>query len=612
MSAGEILPRAFGPYILTAALGEDALGRVYRALRIEGDRGFARLRILESPELAEEALLEAIEQNGEIHQFLKNPAIARGVRMDAAGGTPYIAWSEENGRTLDALLEKVRASEQTVPAEHALLIVERVATALDHAYNTTVDEERTLHGLVWPGFVSLSDDGEARLTGFGLASGVLPSLQKPRIAREIGQYLAPEERLERALASNSDVYSVGALLFELLVGKAASPADPLADLRRHAGAGQPIPSEIETVLRMCLSPQPSRYRSSGDLRRELGRLLFSGAYSPSTFNLAFFLNGLFREEIEKEARERAAEAQQAESSLARPPEPPPPPAAAPPSMAPRPPAVPSKAAPSPPRPQPPTFGAGRSPSPVARRRGPLALIGAVVAATAVAGGIYVIARRPGQAPAAVTPAATLSVPTVAPATPVPSGPTTEMSEAQFKDEVSRRLAQELKKLEEELGSPDRNKPTPELGRVVEVPTPQPEPVEPAPPDPGEEVPAETIVAVAPTSSPPLAPTPSPTAPAVREGDLVPIDEVDAPPRLQNVVKPAYPLFALKSKIGGIVILRVLVSETGKPLEVEVTRGARAGLTEAAVSAVRKWSFQPARKAGVAVRTWTVVPIPFEP
>ena len=68
----ETLPRQFGNYLLTAALGQDALGRVYRALRREGDRGFTRLRILETPELSNDALLDAIEQNGEIHGFLKN------------------------------------------------------------------------------------------------------------------------------------------------------------------------------------------------------------------------------------------------------------------------------------------------------------------------------------------------------------------------------------------------------------------------------------------------------------------------------------------------------------------------------------------------------------
>ena len=59
---------------------------------------------------------------------------------------------------------------------------------------------------------------------------------------------------------------------------------------------------------MCLSPTETRYQSSGELRRELGKLLFSGPYAPSTFNLAFYLSGLFGVEIEAENRGRAEEA----------------------------------------------------------------------------------------------------------------------------------------------------------------------------------------------------------------------------------------------------------------------------------------------------------------
>ena len=189
-TTGETLPRRFGPYLLTAFLGQDALGRVYRALRISGDRGFARVRIFDGPDISEDAVLDAIEENGEIHTFLKNPAIARGVNLDAVDGTPFLAWNEESGRTLDFLLARAREKRQSIPYEHALLIVEKVATGLDHAYNTTIDGERTLHGLVWPGFVSISDDGETRLTGFGLSSGLLPSLGRPGFAREIAPYLA--------------------------------------------------------------------------------------------------------------------------------------------------------------------------------------------------------------------------------------------------------------------------------------------------------------------------------------------------------------------------------------------------------------------------------------
>jgi TonB family protein len=93
---------------------------------------------------------------------------------------------------------------------------------------------------------------------------------------------------------------------------------------------------------------------------------------------------------------------------------------------------------------------------------------------------------------------------------------------------------------------------------------------------------------------------------------VAFEEVDSPPRIATIVKPIYPPLALKARIGGIVVLRVLVSEKGAPLDVQVIRGAPGGLDDAAASAVRRWKFTPATKAGVAVRTWMTVPIPFEP
>ena len=67
----------------------------------------------------------------------------------------------------------------------------------------------------------------------------------------------------------------------------------------------------------------------------------------------------------------------------------------------------------------------------------------------------------------------------------------------------------------------------------------------------------------------------------------------------------------RARIGGIVVLRVLVSETGTPIDVQVLKGVH-GLTEAAVSAVRKWTFEPARRGGVPVQAWTTIPIPFQP
>lgn len=87
--------------------------------------------------------------------------------------------------------------------------------------------------------------------------------------------------------------------------------------------------------------------------------------------------------------------------------------------------------------------------------------------------------------------------------------------------------------------------------------------------------------------------------------------MDTPPRIQETVNPIYPPDALQARIRGLVILAVLVSESGTPLEIRVIQRARAGLTEAAVAAVRQWKFEPAEKRGIPVTTWTTVRVPFE-
>lgn len=586
----EPLPRRFGDYLLTASLGEDALGRVYRARRLSGEGGFVRLRILESPEIDEDAVLDAIEQNGEIHDFLANPAISRGVQMNAVDGTPFLAWDDPGGRTLDSLLERSRAVGEPTPAEHALWIAEKIATALDHASNTTVDGERILHGMVWPGFVSISDDAETRLTGFGLASGFFGVIAKPHFARQVGPYLAPEQRKTRRVEKNSDVYSVGVILFELLSGRLPSASEP-QDLRSQEARTGPIPPELIAILRMCLCDAGERYQSAGALRRELGKLLFSGPYAPSTFNLAFFLNTLFRGEIEAEATARAKE-------IALDPDAPGKQPAAPapiPRSLPDPKPVVRRPATLPP--------AGR---PALWRR-PAALGGSLLLTAAVAGGIYAIARRassPAIAAADLAPTPR-SVPPVAPPPEVdPAPPTSTVTNAQFQEEVSRRVAQELKKLGEQARPTPA--PTAEPQRAA-AHLPRPTDVAEA----GSADPASAKIEVAgtvPTALPRPTSIPEPPRPTLAEAP----ETLEVAPRILKIIKATYPPAALKARVGGVVVLRVLVSERGSPLAVEIVKGARLGLSEAAVAAVWKWTFEPGRRDGTPVRAWTTIPIPFEP
>ena len=85
-----------------------------------------------------------------------------------------------------------------------------------------------------------------------------------------------------------------------------------------------------------------------------------------------------------------------------------------------------------------------------------------------------------------------------------------------------------------------------------------------------------------------------------------------PARVRKSVPPVYPTGAREARAGGTVVARVLVSETGRPLQVEVVRGVRPDLADAAVASIQKWTFDPARRNGREVRSWTTVEVPFPP
>jgi protein TonB len=197
-----------------------------------------------------------------------------------------------------------------------------------------------------------------------------------------------------------------------------------------------------------------------------------------------------------------------------------------------------------------------------------------------------------------------------------------MSEARFKEEVSRRVAAELKRLEREaqqrnaaerrMADSAKRPAAGGSGRPA-APAPAGQPVL-SPPPAIARVPAEpgltARAAVSPTVIPARAAAiPAPTEPPSSAPSSPVLEE---PARIKRVIKPIYPGAALRARIGGTVLLRVLVSETGAPVQVEVIRGVTGGLSEAAVAAVRRWTFEPARRNGVPVQGWTTVPIPFEP
>ncbi|MCA1582014.1 MAG: hypothetical protein LC796_11635 [Acidobacteria bacterium] len=273
------LPWRFAGFLATSRLSTDSLGSVFRALPpSEKPDGFVRLRLFDGPDLPRDRVASLLHRATSSNPA--SPVLVQNARLGAHDGTGWLAWNESHGQSLDRLLSGRSGQGHRFPPEHALLIADRLALALEHASG----RGRASHGLLWPGFVILGSAGEVRLGGFGVATAVLPFLSAPSLSAEIAPYLAPETREGEPGGELADVYSVGAILLHLLSGRPA-PARAAADA---VGPAELYPAGMAELLRLALAPAPRRIERASLLRRRIGAALVASGLQPSSRALAAF------------------------------------------------------------------------------------------------------------------------------------------------------------------------------------------------------------------------------------------------------------------------------------------------------------------------------------
>lgn len=629
----------FGPFVLLRRLESDALGELWRALEWKAD-GWGRtvaVHILTGGD--REAMRAAAEKARPVIAALSGTTVARGQQIGFADGAPWLAHEYPGGRSLQSIVTKARATGSTtpnpIPVDQALAIVEKLALSIESLDNVRYHGEAVHHGALVPQFVWVSEDGEVRTAGHQLGPGILGSLHAPEIRHDYGAYYAPELRSGNAISRKSDVWALGAILHLLLTG---DPIPDAADAEAVAAAVQaprlmhqtaPVPAAIRVIVARALEPDPSkRYPGAVEMRADLEKLLNSGEYAPTTFNLAFYIQNLLRREIETETAEREREAALDHTSFAAPSAPgmaAPAPSAAPPSHAP--------------------FAAAMA-AEQKRSRAPLLLAALLALLVGGAAAAWVITRQavppltttaamnPQPAPIAPLPTATVE-PVLARGEELPEDellPDEETRKAAREEEIRRRLQAEMLKLQTDYDrqirqqtrqtqdaiAAARQQQTPPPARKVAAAPPS----EPAPsktPPPAQPSAAAAQKAPETTTSPPVQQPAPPaqevaSAPVLREGDLVGFNELDRTPEALSPIRPTYPPIALRRRMEGSVILSVLINESGRVEDVRVLRGdsSRLGFDEAAIRAVRQATFTPPMKDGKRVRTWKPVPVAFKP
>jgi tRNA A-37 threonylcarbamoyl transferase component Bud32 len=288
-----------GPYEILAPLGAGGMGEVYKARDTRLDRTVA-IKVLAPHVLAEPGLRARFEREARTASSLDHPNICVLHDVGREGDVEYIVMQHLEGETLAA-----RLARGPLPVGEALRYATEIASALDRAHRAGI-----LHRDIKPGNVMLvksaGRDLSAKLLDFGLAKTLVTraaaagdaapataSLPLTGQGTIVGTllYMSPEQLEGRDVDARSDIFSFGAVLYEMVTGRRAfdggNQASIIAavlerDPPSMAAAVPVTPPALDRVVRKCLAKdRDRRWQSAADLCDELSWIAQSSGVQPA-------------------------------------------------------------------------------------------------------------------------------------------------------------------------------------------------------------------------------------------------------------------------------------------------------------------------------------------
>lgn len=243
-------------YRIVALVGRGGMGEVYRAEDLKLDQDVA-LKLLPERLLQDGAALARFHREVRIARDISHPNVCRVFDIGEANGVPFISMEYIAGEDLATLLRKIGRLPQDKAIEISRQLCAGIAAAHEHG---------VLHRDLKPANVMLDDRGKVRIMDFGLA-GVAADIQGSEITSGTPAYMAPEQLAGKEVTIQSDIYSLGLVLYEVFTGKRAFEASTLAEmirLREHSSPSRPssvvhdLDPLVERVMLRCLERDPEK------------------------------------------------------------------------------------------------------------------------------------------------------------------------------------------------------------------------------------------------------------------------------------------------------------------------------------------------------------------
>ncbi|MGD8807187.1 MAG: serine/threonine-protein kinase [Chloroflexota bacterium] len=273
-----------GRYQIKQELGAGGMSTVYRATDLNLRRTVA-VKLIHTHLSRDPQFVRRFESEATVVARLKHPNIVQVYDFDNDGGTYYIVFEYVAGESLQDRLVRLAAARRVMFAEKSVEIAASIADALDYAHQREV-----IHRDVKPANVMLDEKGQAILTDFGIAK-IVGGTQHTASGVMLGtaRYVSPEQVQGRAVSGQSDIYSLGATLFEMLAGRPPYQGDSVISVLM-AHVNEPLPDlnqirpglapGLSALISKAMAKEPgARFRTAGEMAQAL-RATVSGKPMP--------------------------------------------------------------------------------------------------------------------------------------------------------------------------------------------------------------------------------------------------------------------------------------------------------------------------------------------
>src|ERR1700731_2175032 len=262
-------------YQVTHLIARGGMAMVYRAQDLLLNRPVA-LKIL-YPELSADPLfVERFRREAQAAAKLSHPNIVPVFDWGEDEGTYFIVMELVEGRSLAEVLR----GDRVLTASRTAQLASPVAAALNSSHRTGM-----AHRDVKPGHILITSDAQVKVTDFGIAQAMSSERRLAEAGPVMGTatYFSPEQAEGAAVDGRSDVYAIGVVMYEMLVGRPPFIGDtPLEVSTQHVhGTVTPptqinasVPRDLEAIVMKALSKQPElRYPTADELRADLLRFV---------------------------------------------------------------------------------------------------------------------------------------------------------------------------------------------------------------------------------------------------------------------------------------------------------------------------------------------------